>query len=274
LADYDIIKSNNNINKEEILQILNKNFPHQFKEIFNELCTKYTDIFGKESKSISTNNFYKQKIRMKDDEPVYIKNRRITHSQKDEVEKQVDKLIKDKIVEPSVSEYNIPLLIVPKKSLPNCDTKRWGLVIDYRQINKKILSDKFPLPSIDDILDQLGRAKYFSCLDLMSGFHQIELEEASRNITSFSTSNGSYRFTRLPYGLKTAPNSFQRMMTIAFSGIEPSQAFLYMDDLIVIGCSEKRMIKNLTNVFNLFGKHNLKLHIFQTRSDVFWTQVY
>jgi len=71
------------------------------------------------------------------------------------------------------------------------DTKRWRLVIDYRQMNKKILSDKFPLPRIDDILDQLNRAKYFSCLDLMSGFHQIELEETSRNLTSSSTSNGS-----------------------------------------------------------------------------------
>jgi len=79
---------------------------------------------------------------------------RIPHCQKDEVEKQVDKLIKDKIVKPSVSEYNSPLLIVPKKSLPNCDTKRWRLVIDYHQINKTILSDKFPLPRIDDILDQ------------------------------------------------------------------------------------------------------------------------
>jgi len=104
------------------------------------------------------------------------------------------------------------------------------------------LSDKFTLPRIDDILDQLGRAKYFSSLDLMSGFHQIELEKSSRDITSFSTNNGSYRCTRLPFGLKIAPNSFHRMMTIAFSGLEPSQAFLYMDDLIVIGCSEKHIL--------------------------------
>jgi len=130
---------------------------------------------------------------MKDGEPVYIKNYRIPHSQKDEVQKYVDKLIKDKTVEPSVFEYNSPLLIVPKISLPNCDAKRKRIVIDYRQIFKKMLSDKFPLPRIDDILDQLGRPKYFSCLDLMSGFHQIELEETSRNITSFSTSNGSNR---------------------------------------------------------------------------------
>jgi len=85
----------------------------------------------------------------------------------------------------------------------------------------------------------------------MSGFHQIEFEENSRNISKFSTSNGSYHFTRLPYGSKIAPNSIKRIMTIGFSGIEPSQAFLYMDDLIVIGCSEMHMIKNLTDVFDV-----------------------
>jgi len=93
------------------------------------------------------------------------------------------------------SPYSSPLLLVPKKSLPNSEKKKLRLVIDYRQINKKLLSDKFPLPRIDDILDQLGGAKYFSCLDLMSGFHQIELEKSSRDITSFSASNGSYRVT-------------------------------------------------------------------------------
>jgi len=172
----------------------------------------------------------------------FIKNTRSPHSHIEEIPKQVGKLIYDKIVEPSVSEYNSPLLLVRKKSLPNSEQKKWRLVIDYRQINKNLLSDKFPLPRIYDILDQLGRAKNFSCLDLMLGFHQIEHEENSRIITSFSTSIGSYRFTRLPFGLKIAPNSFQRMITISFTGLEPSQAFLYMDDLMVIGSSEKHMI--------------------------------
>jgi len=79
------------------------------------------------------------------------------------------------------------------------------------------LSDRFSLPKIDDILDCLGRAKHFYGPDLMSGFHQIELEISLRDITSFSTSNGLYRFTRIPFGLKVTQNCFQRMMTIAFS---------------------------------------------------------
>lgn len=76
-------------------------------------------------------------------------------------------------------------------------------------------------------MDQLGRAKWFSVLDCLSGFHQIPLEQNSRDMTSFSTDSGSFRFTRLPFGVKVSPNSFQRMMSIAFSGITPERAFLY-----------------------------------------------
>jgi len=180
LSNYDVVNTNPDNRKKSVLSQLSKNFPTQFKSQLSSLCTQYSDIFGLETESITTNNFYKQRLRLKDDEPVYIKNYRSPHSQVNEIQKQVGKLISDGIVEPSVSEYNSPLLLVPKKSSPGSNVKKWRLVIDYRQINKKLLSDKFPLPRIDDILDQLGRAKYFSCLDLMSGFHQIELEKGSR----------------------------------------------------------------------------------------------
>jgi len=126
------------------------------------VCTQYSDVFGLETESLSTNNFYKQKLRLKDEEPVYIKNYRSPHSQKDEIQGQVQKLIKDKVVVPSVSAYNSPLLLVPKKSTPDSDKKKRRLVIDYRQINKKLLSDKLPLPRIDDVLDQLGRWQVFT----------------------------------------------------------------------------------------------------------------
>lgn len=261
LNDYEIVKQSRDYRKDrEKLDKLSKNFPKFVEDKLRDICSEFVDIFALESEKITTNNFYKQKLRLKDDEPVYMKNYRIPHSHKEEVNAQVDKLIKDDIVEPSVSEYNSPILLVPKKSLPGTTQKRWRLVVDYRGINKKLIADKFPLPRIDDILDQLGRAKYFSCLDLVSGFHQIELEEDSRDITSFSTEKGSFRFKRLPYGIKIAPNSFQRMMSLAFSGLSPAQAFLYMDDLVVIGCSEEHMLKNLRDVFGMCRKYSLKLH--------------
>lgn len=273
INDYEIItttKGKKN-RKSEILKILKNKFPKRFENTLTNLCSEFSDIFGLETETVTTNNFYEQKLRVKDKQPVYIKNYRIPHTHKQEIDRQVQKLIDDEIVEPSQSEYNSPILLVPKKSLPGSNEKRWRLVVDYRQINKKLVADKFPLPRIDDILDQLGRAKYFSCLDLMSGFHQIGLEKKSRDLTSFSTGNGSYRFNRLPYGLKIAPNSFQRMMTFAFSGLKPDQAFLYMDDLVVLGCSEEHMLSNLTDVFKLCRDRNLKLH--PEKCSFFMTEV-
>ena len=110
-------------------------------------------------------------------------------------------------------------------------------------------------------MNQLGRAKYFSTLDLMSGFHQIPLEEDSRRSTAFSTNSGHYQFKRLPFGLNISPNSFQRMMAIAMAGLTPEHAFIYIDDIVVIGCSLRHHLENLEKVFKRLRQYNLKLNI-------------
>lgn len=254
LGQTDKIDRNEKLEKELNLS----NTPEECKPQLVNLCRKYNDIFALKSDALSFNNFYEQRINLTDSSPVYIKNYRTPESQREETSKQIDKMLKDKIIEPSVSPYNSPILLVPKKST-TCDPK-WRLVVDFRQLNKKIVADKFPLPRIDEILDQLGRARYFSTLDLMSGFHQIPLEDNSKQYTAFSTSNGHYQFTRLPFGLNISPNSFQRMMTIALSGLPLECAFLYIDDIIVIGCTIEHHLKNLEHVFEKLRYYNLKLN--------------
>ena len=222
------------------------------------MCEKFNDIFALQDDFLTCNNFYKQNINLNDPSPVYIKNYRTPEVHREEIKKQVSKMLKEKIIKPSVSPYNSPILLVPKKS--STDEKKWRLVVDFRQLNKKIIADKFPLPRIDDILDQLGRARYFSTLDLMSGFHQIELKEDSKQFTAFSTDSGHFEFNRLPFGLNISPNSFQRMMTIALSGLPPECAFLYIDDIIITGCSMEHHLKNIEQVFSRLRKYNLKLN--------------
>ena len=175
---------------------------------------------------MSANNFYTQHLSFTDKNPVYVKNYRLPETQFEEIDKQVQKLFEDDIIENSTSPYNSALLVVPKKS--DGDKKKWRLVVDCRQLNKKLVNDKFPLPRIEDVLDKLGRAKFFSTLDMTSSFHQIMLDEKSRPSTAFSTINGHYQFKRLPFGLKISSNSFQRMLTVALSGLD-SKAFLYVD---------------------------------------------
>ena len=148
-------------------------------------------------------------------------------------------MLQNDLIDPSQSNYNSPLILVSKKSING--QKSYRMCVDFRAVNKKLIADKFPLPRIDDILDNLGRAKHFSILDLFSGFHQIPLH---------------------PDWLNIAPNSFSLMMSIAFSGLSPDQAFLYVDDIIVIviGCSKQHHLKNVSSVFNIFRKFNLKIN--------------
>lgn len=162
------------------------------------------------------------------------------------------------MIEPSHSNYNSPILLVPKKG--GTREKKWRLVFDYSRLNAKLIPDKFPLPRIDDILDSLGNAKYFSILDLYSGFHQIKLEKGSRELTAFTIDNGIYQWRVLPFGLNIAPNAFCRMMQIAFSGISPDKCFIYMDDIIVIGKNEMEHLENLRSVFQTCRDRSLKLN--------------
>lgn len=228
------------------------------EEKLKELCFKYHDIFSLEGDILTANNFYKQKISLQKENPVYIKNYRTPEVHLHEIDKQVNKMLSEKIIQPSTSPFNSPILLVPKKS--EKEEKKWRLVVDFRQLNKNVIPDKFPLPRIDEILDHLGRAKFFTTLDLMSGFHQIELEDDSKKVTAFSTTSGHYEFNRLPFGLNISPNSFQRMMQIALSGLPPECAFLYIDDIIVVGCSINHHLSNLEKVFEKLRFYNLKLN--------------
>lgn len=227
------------------------------KNLLN-LCTDYSDIFALKSDKMTINNFYTQSLQLSDTEPIYIRNYRNPHSTRVEISSQVSNLLNNNLIEPATSNYNSPIILVPKKS--ENKSKKWRLCIDYRRLNKKLIADKFPLPRIDEILENLGNAKFFSVLDLYSGFHQIPLDENSRDMTAFSTENGSFRWKVLPFGLNVAPNSFSRMMNIAFSGLNASQCFVYIDDIIVVGRSENHHLKNLKLIFDTCRHFNLKLN--------------
>lgn len=243
---------------ERLLKELNINISDKkAKQSILKICEEYADCFHLDGDTLTVNNFYKQKISMADNNPVYIKNYRLPQAQQNEINEQVDELLKNNIIETSVSPFNSPLLVVPKKDSQG--EKKWRLVVDFRQLNKKIIDDKFPLTRLDDVLDTLGRAKYFSTLDLTSSFHQIELDEESRSKTAFSTLRGHFQFKRLPFGLKISTNSFQRMLSVALAGLS-TEAFLYVDDIIIFGCSLLHHNDNLTKVFQRLRKYNLKLN--------------
>ena len=128
-----------------------------------------------------------------DSAPVNIRPYRLPEKHKAEVNKQVNKMLEDGIIRPSASQWNAPILVVPKKSDAS-GKRKLRIVVDFRKLNDLTIGDSFPLPNITDILDQLGSAKYFTTLDLAPGYHQIPMAEKDKRKTAFSTPYGHYEY--------------------------------------------------------------------------------
>jgi len=124
---------------------------------------------------------------------------------------QMEALERAGAITASESPWNAPLLVVPKKPDVNGHDK-YRICVDFRRLNEVTIGDAFPLPNIVDILDQLGRSKYYSTLDLAHGYHQILMDLSDCSKTVFSTDRGHFEFERMPFGLKGAPGTFQRLM--------------------------------------------------------------
>lgn len=236
-AVYSIQSQKANNQDEQIHNLLR--LDHLNYEEMNHakrLINKHRDLFQLPGEEPSHTNVIKHKINTTDDQPINTKQYRFPPIHKNEIDRQVGEMLKNGIIEPSVSPYNSPLWIVPKKA-DSKGNKRWRLVIDFRALNEKTLGDAYPLPNIIDILDQLGSAKYFSVFDLASGFHQIPMHESDAPKTAFSTPFGHYEFKRMPFGLKNAPATFQRLMDRVLSGLQGTSLFVYLDDIVIYASS-------------------------------------
>lgn len=161
---------------------------------------------------------YKHRIPTNCDFPISTKQYRIPHHLKPKIEAHIKEGLKSGILKPSESPYNSPIWIVSKK-VDAQGNKRWRVVIDFRLLNEKTITDAYPLPSITEILDQLGGSRYFSVFDLASGYHQIEMDPKDSYKTAFSTPQEHWEYTRMLFGLKNAPTTFQRLMDTVLTGL-------------------------------------------------------
>lgn len=202
------------------------------KESLIQICHEYNDVFYIEGDSLTYTGAVTHKIPTNSPFPVNAKTYRYPHIHKEEVDRQISNMLDQNIIQPSSSPWNSPLWVVPKKSDAS-GKKKWRVVIDYRKLNEQTIGDSYPLPNISDILDQLGHSKYFSTIDLTSGFHQIKMDPEDADKTAFSTPSGHYQYLRMPFGLRNAPATFQRLMNNVLSGLQGNRCFVYLDDIVV-----------------------------------------
>lgn len=220
------------------------------------VLNKYPEVFT----PLSENEFPTlqfDSLNITDNKQIQSKIYRFPETHKELVLKEMDKLLKLKVISHSKSHFNSPVWVVPKKD--DEMGKQWRIVIDYRALNKITIPDRYPLPNIADIIDQLGKAKFFSVLDLVSGFHQIEIKPEDRYKTAFTVCGSLYEFNRLPFGLINSAPAFQRIMSIVLGGLVGKICFVYIDDIVIYGKTLAEHNENLDIVLKRLHTHKLKV---------------
>jgi hypothetical protein len=181
---------------------------------------------------------------------------RIPEVHRDEVQKQTELMLSDGIILPSTSPWNSPILVLPMKADAS-GKKKWRIVVDFRKRNDVTIGDSFPIPVISEILDALGKSKYFSTIDC-KWVPSSPCKGRGSGQTAFSTREGHFHYKRMPFGLKGAPTTFQRLMTTVLSGIQGIKCLVYLDD-VVFGENLKVHNERLREILERMRKYNLKL---------------
>ncbi|KAL4152978.1 hypothetical protein QTP88_000811 [Uroleucon formosanum] len=243
---------------------INPDLTNKQKGDLIQLLNKYKNIFSQSKWDLGEVDTDPIEIKLSDKTPVNLRNFKLSLSEIKEIEKQTKDLLEAGIIEHSTSAYSSPIFLVPKgqpQGTKNKTASEYRMVLDYRRVNEKTLKEAFPLPIIQNIYDSLAGNKYFSWLDAMSGFHQLKLNDNSKEITSFSTSTGHYQFTRLPFGLTNAPQNFQKVMNKIMAGLTYRINCCYLDDCVCFGKTFEEHLNALEITFERLLKYKLKLKI-------------
>ena len=249
----------------ELLNKTSKRLTGKQKNQAKEFLIQHAILFANDDKELGKTGVIKHKIRTGDRVPMKKPFRRMPVSMREEVDKHIDDMLERDVIVPSVSPWAAGVVLAKKKD----GTTR--LCVDYRQLNDATLKDAYPLPRIDESLDHLSGAQWFSTLDLCSGYWKVELEPEDKAKIAFVTKRGLFQFNVMPFGLCNAPATFERLMETVLSGLQWDICLIYLDDIIVVAKTYEEMLKNL-QVFERLSSAELKLkakkcHLFSEKVD-------
>lgn len=219
------------------------------------LLLKHQEVFANHEGDLGCTNLLSHEIPLVDDAPVRQRFRRIPPSDYESVKAHINQLLEAQVIRESCSPYASPIVLARKKdgSLRMC--------VDYRQLNGKTRRDAFPLPRIEESLDALSGARWFSTLDLASGYNQVPVAEKDKIKTAFCTPFGLFEYNRMPFGLCNAPSTFQRLMERIFGAQHFQTLLLYLDDVIIFSSTVADHLQRLDTVLSRLHQENLKVKL-------------
>jgi transposase InsO family protein len=224
------------------------------KDKLFELLYSYKDCFSEEIIKDKAKFPMELDFELKSDKPVYVRPYRTNFLQRQHIKSEVDKLLKTGVIEPSMSPYCSPFMVIKK-----ADGKSYRCVCDLRKINELVLPMKYPLPNLNSLLEKAEGGTYYSSFDLSQGYHQADVIAEKRKCLAFSVPGGLFQYRKVPMGLNTSGAFFQMCMESMFNGLQ-DEVLIYLDDLLVVtkGSFEDHL-EVLTKVFERCRKYGLSL---------------
>lgn len=223
--------------------------------LLQKLVEDYSDLFTEPCGTPSTRAMTHSIPLLPGTAPFRLRPYRYTPFQKTEIEQQVAKLLKDNMIQESTSPFASPVLLVKKKN------GEWRLCVDFRRLNAHTIKNKFPLPIIEELFEELYGAKWFTTLDLRSGFHQIMVKEADQFKTAFQTHFGHFEYKVMPYGLTGAPATFQAIMNHILAPLLRKCVVVFIDDILIYSKTSEDHVQHVQLVLQLLREHQFKVRL-------------